>query len=148
MNNMEKKAINHPTLTVYFDGLCRVCDAEISVYKKSAGAEKIRFMDITAKDFDAGREGVDPFAVHKVMHAKRADGSLATRVEAFIEIWKVLPKYQWLAKVASASALRPLLNVGYEGFARIRPWLPKKQRAQDCSESPYCEVKNATTPKL
>lgn len=134
-----------PEITVYYDGLCRLCDAEIAHYKKSEGSGKINFVDITLQSFDPAAEGLDPFAVHKVMHVRRADGSLATKVDAFIEIWKMLPRYQWMARLASGRALRPVLDIGYEGFAKVRPYLPKKSRTEDCSASPYCEVKNVKT---
>ncbi|MBY0316513.1 MAG: DUF393 domain-containing protein [Bdellovibrionales bacterium] len=125
-------------LTVYFDGLCKVCSTEINHYKKQRGAENIVFVDICAPHFDAHKEGVDPVLVHKIMHVRRSDGSLATRVDAFIEIWKQLPRYRVLAKVANITPVRWGLEVGYSCFAVARPFLPRYSAAEDCSDSPYC----------
>lgn len=125
---------------VYYDGLCRLCSKEIDHYRKLKGSEKLEFIDITDPSFDASKEGVDPVRVHKVMHVRRADGSLATEVDAFIEIWRHLPKYQWAYKLAQNFALRSALDLFYVLFATVRPYLPKKKR--DCESSPYCEVKN------
>lgn len=89
------------------------------------------------------KEGLDPLQIHKVMHARSRDGRVVTRVEAFIEIWKVLPKYRWLAKMASQSFVRLVLNTGYSGFALIRPLLPRYSKAADCQDSPYCDRSGA-----
>lgn len=130
-------------LKVYYDGLCRLCSREIDHYRKQIGADRIQFIDICRPDFDATKEGLDPFEVHKVMHVRRPDGSLATRVQAFIEIWQVLPKYQFLAKLAKKSPARQSLEVGYSIFAKLRPWLPRRKSQLNCEDSPYCEVTNA-----
>lgn len=129
---------NKPLLTIYFDGLCRLCSAEINHYRKQSGAEKFRFVDITHSQFSAVHEGVDPFAVHKIMHVKNQAGELKTKVDAFIEIWMNLPRYKKWAAVAKFLPLRFLMDAGYELFAAVRPYLPRKKR--DCEASPYCDI--------
>lgn len=126
-------------LTVYFDGLCHLCSREIDHYRKQEGAERIRFLDITAPGFDATKEGVDPFEVHRVLHTRSSSGEVSTGVDSFIEIWSVLPKYKWAARLARRGFVRSFLNVGYVLFAKIRPLLPRK-KATNCDDSPYCEV--------
>ncbi len=123
---------------VYFDGLCQLCSREIDHYKKQKGSETLEFIDITSPKFNAKIEGLDPFLVHKVMHVKRSDGTLATEVDAFIEIWKHLPKYNWAASLAQKPWVRPVLDIGYIGFAKVRPYLPRKKAL--CEDSPYCET--------
>ncbi len=124
-------------LTVFYDGLCRLCSAEINHYRKLKGSEKIWFVDITSAAFKAKVHGVDPYQVHKIMHVKRGE-KLFTKMDAFIEIWKELPKYNWLIPFAQNPLLRPFLNLGYEGFAIVRPYLPRKKA--DCQDSPFCET--------
>lgn len=127
------------TLTVYYDELCVLCSAEINHYRKQKGSEHILFVDITSDSFNAQAEGVDPFLVHQVMHAKNKSGLLLTKMEAFIAIWELLPQYRWLFKLSQIKWIRFLMDVGYAIFARLRPYLPKKNKA-DCSQSPYCEI--------
>jgi predicted DCC family thiol-disulfide oxidoreductase YuxK len=134
-------------VTVFYDGLCVLCSREIDHYRNQMGADALRFVDITNVQFDAQREGVDPFLVHKVMHAKTADGQLRTEVDAFIAIWEQLPRYHFAARLASHAWLRPILDLGYQGFARIRPWLPRRDR-KGCEQSPYCETKSPRTSPL
>ncbi len=140
MNYMKSK---ESKIQVFYDGLCKVCSTEIAHYQRQAGSDKIEFINICSSQFDAVKEGVNPIDVHKVMHVRRADGSLAIKVDAFIEIWNALPKYQRLARLANKPFVRKGLDAGYSFFAIIRPWLPRKKATDDCSESPYCEVKNA-----
>lgn len=133
---------NQIELTVYYDGLCKVCSKEIAHYKKQTGADLIDFVDITSMQFNAAQEGVDPVQVHQVMHARRKDGTLVTRVDAFIEIWKVIPKYRLLSKMADQSLIKYGLELGYSCFAALRPFLPRYKKLSDCQDSPYCEAKN------
>ena len=126
-------------LTVFFDGLCVVCSKEINHYRKQRGADRILFIDITSAEFDAQSEGVDPFEVNRVMHAKKSSGEILTKVDAFIAIWEKLPKYQWVARLAKRAPINWALQLGYLGFAKIRPWLPRRARS-DCESSPFCEI--------
>jgi predicted DCC family thiol-disulfide oxidoreductase YuxK len=125
-------------VTVYFDGLCRLCSAEIEHYRRQEGADKISFVDITAQNFDPLREGLDPHAVHKVLHVRSSAGEIKTGVDAFVEIWSTLPKFNWLGKVVGVKPVRWIAELGYIGFATLRPFLPRKK--DPCAASPYCEM--------
>lgn len=138
MNNMRKQI----DLKVYYDGLCKVCNKEMQHYRVQEGADRIEFIDICSPGFDAVKEGLDPFKVHKVMHARKTDGTVVTRVAAFIEIWNLLPKYRWVSRWVRKPIIRQSLEIGYTCFATLRPILPRYKKSEDCSESPYCEVKN------
>ena len=129
-------------ITVYYDGLCKVCSKEISFYRKQRGADAIKFVDICSATFDAKSEGLDPVRVHQVMHVRRQDGTLALKVDAFLEIWSVLPRFQWLAKAARWAPVNTGLSLGYIGFTLVRPFLPRYGNPAECQDSPYCELKS------
>ncbi len=135
MNTSQKDNI----LNVYYDGFCMLCSREIEHYKKQKGSDAIMFTDITSQNFDPIKEGVDPVLVHKIMHVKNSRGELRTGVDAFIEIWEHLPKYKKMAKLAKKSPIKKALNFGYQVFAILRPYLPRK--SNECETSPYCERK-------
>lgn len=124
--------------SVYFDGLCPLCSREIAHYQGMRGSERIRFVDITSPSFDSVREGLDPAAIHRELHAKDADGRILTGVAAFILIWRQLPSMRWLVPVASFSPVNLALRGAYRAFAKLRPLLPRKS----CEASPYCEVRH------
>jgi predicted DCC family thiol-disulfide oxidoreductase YuxK len=123
---------------VYFDGLCHLCSREIEHYRKQKGSDEIDFVDITAPNFDPKKANVDPVRVHREMHVRKSDGSLAIGVDAFIAIWETLPSYGFAARLAKKTLPHALLTAGYKVFARVRPFLPRKK--SDCSKSPYCDV--------
>jgi predicted DCC family thiol-disulfide oxidoreductase YuxK len=133
--------MNNTKVTVFYDGLCVLCSREIEHYRRSRGADLINFVDICAPGFDPASHGVDPKAVHRVMHVKRADGTLATEVDAFIAIWTTLPGYWLLARIARLGFVRFFLNIGYHLFVRVRPYLPRRSAdVYACADSPYCDV--------
>lgn len=114
-------------LKVYYDGLCVVCGAEIAHYRRRDRDGRIVFVDISAPGFSAESEGLDPSRVRQVFHARRPDGGLLTGVDAFVEIWRTIPGYGALRWLAESRAFRPWLDLGYAGFARIRPLLPRRK---------------------
>lgn len=126
----------NPTLTVYFDGLCRLCSREIQHYRKMRGSGQIRFVDITSADFEAEREQLDPRAVHRHLHARDAEGRLHIGVDAFVQIWRRLPALAFLASLAQRQPVHKSLRALYAIFVRIRPLLPRKS----CHDSPFCEL--------
>jgi predicted DCC family thiol-disulfide oxidoreductase YuxK len=123
---------------VYYDGLCHLCSREIDHYRKQNGSDQIEFVDITAPDFNPIESGLDPVRVHREMHVRKSDGSLAVGVDAFIAIWEILPRYQFAARMGRKAIPHALLTGGYKVFARVRPYLPRKK--SDCNKSPYCEL--------
>jgi len=127
-------------LSVYYDGLCPLCYREIKHYLALPGSSQIRFVDITHSDFNAQKEGVDPRKVHQHLHARKPSGEIRTGVEAFVEIWRIIPRYRPLAKIAGTVGIRSIMKGAYAIFARLRPLLPRRERAS-CDESPYCEMK-------
>ncbi|MBY0555072.1 DUF393 domain-containing protein [bacterium] len=128
-------------LKVFYDGLCRVCSAEIEYYKKQSGSAKINFVDIFSPDFNAESENLDPAKIHKHLHAKKEDGSVLVGVDVFIEIWKNLDRFKKISVLAENKIIKTTLKWGYKLFADIRPYLPRR-KAADCTESPYCTAHN------
>jgi predicted DCC family thiol-disulfide oxidoreductase YuxK len=137
---MDKSKDNVNKLQVYYDGLCKVCSFEIEHYKKQKGAENINFVDITLADFNAEKEGLNPLFVHKYLHAKNEEGQIVSGVETFRLIWQKLPKYNWAFQFSKNKLVSSSLNLGYQFFVQVRPYLPRYK--DQCKDSPYCEVKH------
>lgn len=113
-------------LEVFYDGACPLCYREISHYMKKNKQNKIKFTDISLQSFDAKAHGLDPKEVQHVMHARLRDGTLITRVDAFLMIWKIL-NYNWAYKIGKTPGVYHGLNVFYSIFKTIRPYLPKRK---------------------
>lgn len=129
-----------PQLTVYYDGLCRICATEIEHYQRHSNASRVRWVDLSLPEFDAKAEGLDREAANFRLHARRKDGTWLTGVDSFVAIWETLGTFAWLRKLVGIRALRPAFDLGYEGFARIRPYLPKRSRGVEC-DSGVCAPK-------
>lgn len=112
---------------VYFDGACHLCSREMDHYRKKDTQNLFEFIDITAPSFSAAKEGLDPKQVNLEMHVRDSAGNLHTGVNAFIEIWRIMPGYEWMSKASSLPLIHPALKVGYFCFARLRPYLPKRK---------------------
>ena len=110
---------------IFVDGNCIVCDFEISHYKKIA-PKLFQIVDISHPKFDASAFGLTPEAVNKHMHVMTPEGEVVKGVEAFAHIWSRIQKYKVFSKIIVKPGVNQIAQVGYELFATIRPWLPKK----------------------
>jgi len=109
-------------LKLLFDGLCPVCAWEMRLLKRRDRAGVLRFEDIADPAFDPHQYGLTLDDVVGAMHAVRPDGSVMQGVEVFAVAYRLIGA-TWKAAVLECKPLRPLLNLGYRLFARIRPRL-------------------------
>ena len=112
---------------IFVDGNCVVCDFEVSHYKRIA-PDLFDIVDISDASFDAAKFGWTAEAVNKHMHVQIPTGEVKIGVEAFAHIWSRIPKYSLANKVIRLPGVNSAAKVGYQIFAAVRPWLPKKNR--------------------
>lgn len=124
--------------TIFYDGLCHLCGAEIRLFKWRVKDGSLAYVDISAPDFDPAAHGVDPLRVQKHMHVRdEQTGTMLIGVDALIGMWECVPGFRWLAAVTRLPVLNWFARMGYSVFAWVRPKLPKKKRA---CESGRCAV--------
>lgn len=124
-------------LTVFFDGLCRICAHEISWYQRLDRANRIQWLDISASSFNAEAYGFSQSDLMREIHGLAANGVVLKGVDTFIAIWSLLPNSAWAARIASNAPINFLLRIGYQIFVRIRPYLPRKQN--EVCENDRCQ---------
>lgn len=108
-----------PDLTVFYDGGCPVCRAEIAHYRRTAGAERCQWVD--ANQHGAGPEGPTREQLLARFHVLDADGRWHSGAAAFARLWQQLPGWRWLGRWAQSSpALLALMEGGYRGFLGVR----------------------------
>jgi ubiquinone biosynthesis monooxygenase Coq7 len=107
-------------LTVYFDGACPVCAREIDLYRRQRGADAVRWVDASACDADALGPDLDRAGALARLHARRPDGTLVDGAGAFAAMWRALPAWSALGRVAGWTPVRGVLDVGYDAFLRVR----------------------------
>jgi predicted DCC family thiol-disulfide oxidoreductase YuxK len=122
-------------LKVYYEGACHLCSREMDHFAHRPGFQDcVELVDISAPDFDAAAEGLAGAPLFTYMHVRRPDGQIRRGVDAFVELWRIVPGYRWLAWLAANPVLRPLFRLGYFLFAHVRRLLPK--RKQVCALKP------------
>jgi len=110
------------SLTVYFDGGCSLCQAEINHYRKQEGADKICFRDVsTSEEIPAGdltkEQAMERF------HVRGNDGLLLSGAAAFVAVWSTLPRWKWAARLAALPGILMMLEIAYRLFLPVRPIL-------------------------
>ena len=104
-------------LTVFFDGSCPLCTAEIGLYRREDANQAVDFVDISASDARLDRP-----AAKARFHVMTASGDLLSGAAAFVEVWRSLPRWRWLARIGSLPLMLPVLELAYRLFLRARPW--------------------------
>jgi predicted DCC family thiol-disulfide oxidoreductase YuxK len=112
----------NPALTIYSDGSCPLCSAEISLYRNQAGAKRLCFRDVSQAEqpLEPDRKRADAMAR---FHVRRSDGQLVLGASAFVSIWMELPRWRWAASIAALPGVLVLLESGYRLFLPARPTL-------------------------
>jgi predicted DCC family thiol-disulfide oxidoreductase YuxK len=112
----------HSQSTVYYDGSCPLCRAEIGYYRRTDQAGALCFVDVST----AGAEPPEGMTQQQAMqrfHVRSPDGRLLSGAAAFVEVWTRLPGWRWAARVASLPGALAVLELGYRMFLPVRPFI-------------------------
>jgi len=106
-------------LTLFYDGTCPLCQAEILFLSRRSRADQLAFVDIHSALFDSEKIGVSCDQALAAMYGQFADGTLIQGVSVFPEAYRRagLPYLAW---IFSRKSLQPLLQVAYRFFAKNR----------------------------
>ena len=106
-------------LTMYYDGLCPLCQAEILFLSRRNAAGLLSFVDVNSSHYSADAVGVSCQQALDSMYAQYDDGELINGVDVFCAAYERanLPTLAWLF---SRPSLRPMLSWGYRFFAKNR----------------------------
>jgi predicted DCC family thiol-disulfide oxidoreductase YuxK len=106
-------------LTMFYDGLCPLCQAEIQFLSGRNEAGLLSFVDINSDLYSPERVGVSCTQALASMCAQYDDGELLEGVDVFSEAYRRanLPKLAWLF---SRPLLKPFWNAAYRFFAKHR----------------------------
>ncbi|MGJ5204547.1 thiol-disulfide oxidoreductase DCC family protein [Bradyrhizobium sp. HKCCYLR20261] len=110
--------------TVYFDGSCPLCRAEIGYYSRTDQAGALCFVDVSKRGAETP-EGLTQGQAMARFHVRAADGRLLSGAAAFVEVWRRLPRWRWAARVASLPGVLTVLELGYRLFLPARPFISR-----------------------
>ena len=112
-------------MKVYFNNSCKICKAEIDLYKKEEISE-INWVDIT-NNKQAKIETKKNFEeLLRRLHVEK-NGEIFSGAKAFLLVWKNIPKYKFLYKIFSLPIIFQTFSVGYEIIAFFLYLKNKKQ---------------------
>lgn len=122
-------------LTVYYDGSCPLCAREIAFYRRSSVAHRLNWVDVS--QVSALGAGLDCQAALRRFHVRDAQGRLHHGAAAFARLWRELPGWRWLGRLAALPPLSWLAEGAYRLFLPLRPllqralrrWLDRRARA-------------------
>jgi predicted DCC family thiol-disulfide oxidoreductase YuxK len=107
-----------PRVTVWFDGGCHLCQAEIALYRKlDARTGRIAFVDLLGE----GSCPLDRADMLARFHAQEAGRPVVSGAAAFGALWRHVTPFQPLGWLAQVPPVLWLLERAYRGFLRIRP---------------------------
>ena len=111
-----------PKSTVYFDGSCPLCRAEIGYYQRKDQYSALCFVDISEPG-GIPPEGITQERAMKRFHVRASDGRVLSGAAAFVEVWTRLPRWRWAARAASLPGALIALEWGYRIFLPVRPFI-------------------------
>ena len=112
-------------MKVYFNNSCKICKAEIDLYKKEKNQE-IDWIDITNNDLAEKETSRNGKELLRRLHVK--DGEKVVQgARAFLLLWKKMPKYKFLYKFLKLPIIYNLFSFGYEIIAFFLYLKNKKQ---------------------
>jgi len=103
-------------LTVYYNGVCPVCRAEMTHYKEITKDRAGEFVwcDASVDPEGAAKVGLDWETSLRRLHAQQGREPLYVGFDAMLAVWRRLPRYIWVAKLFSVPVIYPVSAWVYE----------------------------------
>lgn len=122
------------SLTLFYDGRCPLCVAEMRRLASLDGGRRLIFEDIHHPGFAARFPHINPDAANRILHGQTDSGELLFGLDVSCQAWRMVGKHRWMAMLRWP-LIRPIADLGYRLFARhryqISRWLTGQPRCQD-----------------
>jgi predicted DCC family thiol-disulfide oxidoreductase YuxK len=112
-------------MKVYFNNSCKICKAEIDLYKKEK-IQEIDWVDITANELAVKETSKNSKELLRRLHVKEGEKVLEG-AEAFLLLWKKIPKYRFLYNFFRLPIIFSIFSFTYEIVAFFLYLKNKKQ---------------------
>jgi len=106
--------------TIYYDGDCPLCRAEVAHYARKDTACALELIDV-ADTRTTLPEGTDRTTLLSRFHVTTPDGHLVSGAAAFVEVWRGLPGWRLLAGLARIPGVKLAMEGAYRLFLPLRP---------------------------
>ena len=112
-------------MKVYYNESCNICRAEINLYKKQ-NIKEIEWVDITSNKVAEKKISRDNKTLLRRLHVEQ-DGKVFEGAQAFLLVWKKIPKYKFLYNFCKLPIVFTLFSFVYEIIAFFLYLKNKKQ---------------------
>ncbi len=112
-------------MKVYFNNSCKICKAEIDLYKKEK-IQEIDWVDITDNKLAERETSRNSKELLRRLHIKDGE-KIIQGAEAFLVLWKKIPKYKFLYNFLKLPIIFTLFSLSYEVIAFFLYLKNKKQ---------------------
>ena len=112
-------------MKVYFNNSCKICKAEIDLYKREK-IEEIDWVDITGNELAEQETSKDSKQLLRRLHVKDGE-KVFGGAKAFLLLWKKMPKYKFLYEFFKLPIIFSIFSVVYEIVAFFLYLKNKKQ---------------------
>lgn len=120
------------SIDVFYDAGCPVCNAEIEHYRQACDVSgaRIGFNDVSATDNPERVIGLPCADARKRLYARTQSGEIKSGVDALIEIWRRLPGYTWISRLANVPGIHATLEMFYDLVAAplVSSWSARRRR--------------------
>ena len=112
-------------MKVYFNNSCKICKAEIDLYKKEK-IKEIDWVDITNNNLAQRETSKNSKELLRRLHVIEGE-KVIEGAEAFLALWKKMPKYKFLYNFCKLPIIFNLFSFSYEIIAFFLYLKNKKQ---------------------
>ena len=99
-------------MKVYFNNSCKICKAEIDLYKKQK-IQGIDWVDITDNTLASKETSKNSKELLRRLHVKDGE-KVFEGADAFLILWKKMPKYKFLYNFFKLPVIFSLFSIIYE----------------------------------
>ena len=137
--------MNDTALTIFYDGRCPLCAAEMKQLRQLDDAGKLRLEDINRPDFKQRFPHIDPVAADRVLHGQWTNGTLIYGLDVTQQAWSLVGRHQWL-KLLRLPLVRWFADFGYLFFARYRRQISRLLTGSSRCDAEACYKISASAP--
>jgi predicted DCC family thiol-disulfide oxidoreductase YuxK len=106
-------------LTIFYDGYCPLCAAEMQTLRSLDIHNRLKLEDIHGNNFQEKFPHIDPIKADRLLHGQLADGKIITGLDVTCLAWKLVEKHRWI-QILRWPLIRFFADLGYGFFARYR----------------------------
>ncbi len=110
-------------VTVFYDGACPLCSAEIGYYRRRRGAENVAWVDVSGCPTDTVTPDLSRQQALQRFHVRDSQGQLVSGGRAFAVLWTALPAFAWIGRLFRQKPFSWVIDRAYDGFLVWRPRL-------------------------